>query len=71
MPNCINENRDEAIKLIEQRNKDRNMDGNNKNNFDIKFNNDNIFKAERMKPTIFIVRKYYILLGIIFVRQKQ
>jgi len=70
------ENKEEAIKIIEQRNKDRNRDGNNlktnelfdqeyNENKKINYNNDNVFKEERTKPAIPLVKKYYIFIGII------
>jgi hypothetical protein len=72
------ENKDEAIKIIEQRNKVKNREYQNvKTNelFDqdyyenkkINYNNDNVFKEEKTRPAIPPVKKYYIVIGIILV----
>jgi hypothetical protein len=61
------ENKTEAIKLIEQRNKVKTYEYQKKTININQFNNDNIFKEEKISLPKSPVRKYYILLGIILI----
>jgi hypothetical protein len=70
------EKKEDALKIINEENRIKTYEFQNiktnelfgrENNINTKYNNDDIFKAERIKPAISLVRRYYLLLGVILV----